>query len=89
MLKRNLQLFVNAPLLVQARLALFYGYYTDILLKDDQEKFNESMKFLFEAINNPPETIVVGHHACETLMTLIGDKNVAPRLGPMVRTKKL
>lgn len=85
MLIRNLDLILEGPVLVQARIALFYGYFTDILFKNNSEKFNQSIKFLFETINYPPETAVVGYQACETLMTLIGDKNVIPKIEPLVR----
>ncbi|CAI2373188.1 unnamed protein product [Moneuplotes crassus] len=83
MLKRNLDQLTQGPMLVQARLALFYGYFTDILFKDDIEKFNQSIKFLFEAINYSESMIAVGYQACETLTTLIGDKNVIPKIGPL------
>lgn len=86
MLVRNLDLILEGPVLVKARIALFYGYFTDILFKENIEKFNQSIKFLFESINYPPETIIIGHQACETLMTLIGDNNVIPKIEPLVRT---
>ncbi len=84
MLGRNLDLLTKGELLVQARLALFYGYFTDILFQNDITKFNQSIKFLFEAINYPEETVAVGYQACETLTTLIGDKNIIPKIGPLV-----
>lgn len=84
MIKRNLELLIGGEMLVQARLALFYGYFTDILFKDDAAKFNQSIKFLFEAINYPEETKAIGFQACETLTTMIGDKNVIPKIAPLV-----
>jgi hypothetical protein len=39
---------------------------------------------LFESLNYPEETIVVGHHAWETLVTLVADKNMIPRVQPLV-----
>jgi hypothetical protein len=64
MLRRNLnELLDGSHWLIQARMALFYGYFTDILFRDDEEKFKQSLKFLFESLNYPEETIVVGHHA--------------------------
>ena len=86
MLKRNLDLLISSEtnVLIQARMALFYGYYTDILFKDDDEKFKSSMEFLFRSLNNPDETIVVGYQSCETLITLIADKNIIPRIQPLV-----
>jgi hypothetical protein len=84
MIKRNLELLIGGEMLVQARLALFYGYFTDILFKDDITKFNQSIKFLFEAINYPEESQAIGYQACETLTTMIGDKNVIPKIGPLV-----
>lgn len=84
MMSRNLDKLLSAHTLIQARMALFYGYYADILFKNNEGKFQQSIKFLFEALMYPEETIVVGHQAWETLITLIGDKNVVPRLQPLV-----
>ena len=76
---------LNDGWLIQARMALFYGYFTDILFKEQEEKFNQSIKFLFEAVNYTGDKAVVGHQACETLITLIGDKNIIPRIKPLVK----
>jgi len=85
MLCRNLHLLLSdAHYLIQARMALFYGYFTDILFKKDEEKFKESLKFLFEAIDYTDDKIVVGYHACETLITLIGDKHLIGKIRKLV-----
>ena len=63
MMSRNLDRLLSGHTLIQARMALFYGYFTDILFKDNEDKFQQSIKFLFEALIYPEETIVVGHQA--------------------------
>lgn len=91
MLVRNLDILLdsNTHVLVQARMALFYGYFTDIIFKEEDDKFKQSMEFLFRSLNNPDETIVVGYQACETLITLIGDKNLIPRIEALVSDFRL
>lgn len=87
LLKRNLDVLLNdSHVLIQARMALFYGYFTDILFKNDEEKFNQSLEFLFKSLDYPEESIVVGHQSCETLVTLIADKNIIPKMIPLVST---
>jgi len=86
MLKRNQNSLINdSHILIQARMALFYGYFSDILFKDDEDNFKQGLEFLFKSLGNPAETQVVGMQSWETLITLIADKNIVPRLKPLVR----
>lgn len=77
-------LLVDTHVLIQARMALFFGYFSDILFKNNDQKFKQVLKFLFDSIDYPQDKIVVGHQSCETLTTLIGDKNLISRIKPLV-----
>lgn len=85
MLVNNLDLLLqNAPMIVQARMALFFGYFSDILFKNESDKFKQTLQFLFESIGYGEDKIVIGYQACETLTTLIADKNLIERIKPLV-----
>ena len=80
-LKRDLEGLIISHALVQARLAIFLGYFADILFRGDDEKFKMwLLKFLLGSIRYPEDSIVVGYQSCETLVTLIGDKQLIPKI---------
>lgn len=75
----------EAPVIVKARMALFYGYFTDILFKDSEEKFKECLEFLLKSIDSPEDEQVVALQCWESLITIASDKNIIPRIKPLVR----
>jgi hypothetical protein len=77
----------EAPVIVKARMALFYGYFTDILFKDSEEKFKECLEFLLKSIDSPEEDQVVALQCWESLITIASDKNIIPRIKPLVSKK--
>ena len=80
-LKRNLEPLITSHILIQSRLALFLGYFADILFRGDDEKFKTwLLNFLLGSIGYPEQSIVVGYQSCETLVTLIGDKQLIPKI---------
>lgn len=79
--KRNLEALISSHVLIQSRLAIFLGYFADILFKGDDEKFKMCLlNFLLGSISYPEDSIVVGYQSCETLVTLIGDKLLIPKI---------
>lgn len=61
---RNLEkLLKDSHYLIQARMALFYGFFADILFKKDEQKFNDSIEFLLRSLGASEECTVVGYQA--------------------------
>ena len=78
------KLFGESHVLIQARMALFLGYFSDILFKKNEDQFKACMRFLFDALEFKGDRIVVAYQSCETLNTLISDKNLIKRFQPLV-----
>ena len=59
---------------------MFYGYYADSVLKDNDERFKQMLTFLFEALGLRNEHKALAIQACDTLCTVVCDQDLVPRI---------
>jgi hypothetical protein len=73
--------------IIRARMSLLLGYYADMLFTQHSEAFNKVISFLMESMNytkDSPEH-VIALQSIDTLNTIVSDKELAPRLQPLIQ----
>jgi hypothetical protein len=67
-------------------MSLLLGYYADMLFTQHSEAFNKTISFLMESMSytkDSPEH-VIALQSIDTLNTIVSDKELAPRLEPLI-----
>ena len=70
----------NESKLVRARYALFLGYLVDMLYKDRDEAFRETIFFLYRSVNLRGEDKAIALQSIDTLKTVTCDQDLFPRI---------
>jgi hypothetical protein len=70
----------NESKLVRARYALFLGYLVDMLYKDREEAFRETIFFLYRSVNLRGEDKAIALQSIDTLKTVTCDQDLFPRI---------
>ena len=68
--------------LLECRLSLFLGYYIDILYREDNETFLKVLQMLVSSMDS--EKLSLAHQSLDTLNTIISDKDLIPRVTPLI-----
>lgn len=70
----------NESKLVRARYALFLGYLVDMLYKDREDAFRETIFFLYRSVNLKGEDKAIALQSIDTLKTVTCDQDLFPRI---------
>lgn len=70
----------NESKLVKARYALFLGYLVDMLYKDREDAFRETIFFLYRSVNLKGEDKAIALQSIDTLKTVTCDQDLIPRI---------
>ena len=74
------EIIYNESKLVRARYALFLGYLVDMLYKDKDEAFRETIFFLYKSVNLKGEDKAIALQSTDTLKTVTCDQDLFPRV---------
>jgi hypothetical protein len=70
----------NESRLVRARYALFLGYLVDMLYKDREAAFRETIFFLYRSVNLKGDDKAIALQSIDTLKTVTCDQDLFPRI---------
>lgn len=70
----------NESKLVKVRYALFLGYLVDMLYKDREDAFRETIFFLYRSVNLKGEDKAIALQSIDTLKTVTCDADLIPRI---------
>lgn len=72
--------------IIRSRMSLLLGYYADMIFTSHSEAFNKTMSFLIESMSFTEDSAehVIALQSIDTMNTIVSDKELAPRLEPMI-----
>jgi len=71
-------------LLLNCRLTIMLGYYIDILYKENEVVFLDTLKMFIGSLRAGPETYALAYQSSDTLNTIINDNDIIPRIKPVI-----